>query len=530
MLKFLVLFGLISLTVNVNSQPPTIGLLFNNDNASEGYTLFTPEKNNDAYLINNCGEVVNSWTFSERPGLSSYLLENGNILHAGRDSLEIRDWDNNLVWSYAMDLNGLVQHHDIEPLPNGNILCLLRDNYTPTEIIAEGRDPGNIGTQFKLDRLVELSPVGTNDATIVWEWKFIDHFIQDFDNTKDNFGVVIDHPELIDLNFDNTEDVDFTHVNGIDYNADLDQIILSTRHLGEIHLIDHSTTTAEAAGHSGGNSNMGGDFLWRWGNPQVYDQGLPSDQKLFLQHDCKWVENGFDDAGKISVFNNDSDGSGTFSSIHLIEPDETAGVYAMMSGAFLPLDFDFSWNGNSMGQLVHETKKSGVQTLSNGNMLICETSKGQFTEIDQAGNQLWVYRNPTGLATYAQYTPDLEENNTIFRANKYLPNYPGFSGKDLSGQGIIEDQNEVSTTCLGDANLELYGMNEKNLKSNVIVDQIVFEKMPTSLTIFDLKGRIVSKLNQINSNTIQINLGIGMYILEIENQEGTVSREKIIVQ
>jgi hypothetical protein len=39
---------------------------------------------------------------------------------------------------------------------------------------------------------------------------------------------------------------------------------------GEILQIMHSTTTVQAATHSGGNSGMGGDILYRWGNPSNY--------------------------------------------------------------------------------------------------------------------------------------------------------------------------------------------------------------------------------------------------------------------
>ena len=71
------------------SQAPSIGLLHKVDDVAQGYTLFSPEGTNKSYFINNCGEKINEWTFTESPGLTAYFLENGNILRAGRDSLEI---------------------------------------------------------------------------------------------------------------------------------------------------------------------------------------------------------------------------------------------------------------------------------------------------------------------------------------------------------------------------------------------------------------------------------------------------------
>lgn len=63
------------------------------------------------------------------------------------------------------------------------------------EAIQAGRDPNNL-TQEKLfnEQILELKPVGANGANIVWEWNIKDHLIQDFDATKDNFGVVEDNP------------------------------------------------------------------------------------------------------------------------------------------------------------------------------------------------------------------------------------------------------------------------------------------------------------------------------------------------
>ena len=104
-MKTLLLFIVFVSGISV-AQQPSIGLRYFTGEASSGYVLFTPEKNNDVYLVNECGEMVNKWTFSEMPALTVYLLENGNLLRSGKDSLEIRSWDNELVWSYALTDNG----------------------------------------------------------------------------------------------------------------------------------------------------------------------------------------------------------------------------------------------------------------------------------------------------------------------------------------------------------------------------------------------------------------------------------------
>ena len=59
--------------------------------------------------------------------------------------------------------------------------------------------------------------------------------------------------------------------------------------MNEIYVIDHSTTTEEAAGHSGGLSGKGGDILYRWGNPQNYQRGNSQDQILISQHSVNWI-------------------------------------------------------------------------------------------------------------------------------------------------------------------------------------------------------------------------------------------------
>jgi len=533
-MKYLLNNALLSVFLIIHSfafSQNTVGLLYSDFNTSEGYTLFSPEKNTSVYLINNCGEIINEWTFTENPGATCYLLDNGNLLRAGKDSLQIRDWNNNVVWTYAMNENALLQHHDIEPLPNGNILCLITDKYTAAEIAAEGRDPNNVAANFKLDKIVELEPVGINNANIVWEWKFIDHFVQDFDNTKPNFGIVVNSPELIDLNYDNGFNNDYTHVNSVDYNVNLDQIMLSARHLSEIYIIDHSTTTAEATSHTGGNSNMGGDILWRWGNPQVYDQGTIADQNLFRQHDAKWVQSGNLDDGKISVFNNDGDGSAIFSSIHLIEPEINNNIYTKTAGKFNPLNFDWSWNGSFLGSLVYESKKSGVQSLPNGNMLICESSKGNISEITKTGNELWVYKNPTGNTIYNQFQTILNSDNGIFRAEKYPNNFIGFSGQNLTPQGIIENQNDSSDDCILTTKIEELTNHNTSIVNPSRNGVLQFNKFVfyDKIIISDINGRKALKKDNFSGTQLNMNLSSGMYYVHLI-QDKTKEILKIIVE
>ena len=112
-------------------------------------------------------------------------------------------------------------------------------------------------------------------------------------------------------------------MNAIDYNPDLDQIALSVRGNSEVWIIDHSTTTAEAAGHSGGKRGKGGDLLYRWGNPLTYRAGTASDQRYFQQHDVEWVRPGYPGAGNLTCYNNGL-GRGNYSTVDEFTPAMTA--------------------------------------------------------------------------------------------------------------------------------------------------------------------------------------------------------------
>jgi len=206
------------------------------------------------------------------------------------------------------------------------------------------------------------------------EWHAWDHLIQDYDPARDNYGAVVDHPELIDINLNVSGiQADWNHINSIDYNEEFDQILLSSRNQNEIWIIDHSTTPEEAAGHTGGNSGKGGDILYLWGNPQACHTGNADDQKFFGQHDAQWIEPGCPGEGNILVFNNGQGRpDGTYYSIEeIIPPVANNGSYALTPGyAYGPEEPTWAYNDKNPTDF-YANHISGVQRLPNGNTLIC---------------------------------------------------------------------------------------------------------------------------------------------------------------
>src|SRR5438067_61912 len=61
-------------------ERPKVGLLVNESKACKGYTLLASTFANKTYLIDMEGRVVQSWKSDCNPGLSAYLLDNGNLL------------------------------------------------------------------------------------------------------------------------------------------------------------------------------------------------------------------------------------------------------------------------------------------------------------------------------------------------------------------------------------------------------------------------------------------------------------------
>jgi len=402
----------------------------------DGYILYSPMCSTTTYQIDYQGNIIHTWPNSNLPAYSVYSLENGNILRSARHSLNAGGmvqeiaWNGDIIWQYVYDSDGDLSHHDIEPLPNGNVLMIAWETKTDIEAIAAGRDPNlQQGSLLMPDHIIEVQPTSPTSGDIVWEWHVWDHLVQDYDPSKENYGVVADHPELINLNFFSQHSIeisDWTHLNSVDYNEDLNQILLSSWYFNEIWVIDHSTTTEEAAGHTGGNSGRGGDLLYRWGNPQTYHAGTAADQKFFGQHDAQWIEAGCPGYGNILVFNNGLDRpDGAYSSIEeLLPPLNQNGTYTYTPGLpYQPATLVWIFTTTNPTDFYSQTI-SGCQRLPNGNTLVCDGRHGIFFEVTPEKEIVWEYTNP--------YPNNLI--NQVFKV-LYLP--PGSPGSDLDGDGAL---------------------------------------------------------------------------------------------
>jgi len=450
-----------------SGQTQTVGLFLNNAAATApGYVLLPPMHNGMTYLIDNNGQIVHSWNSGNyEPGRMAYLLTNGHLLRAdslpnqgppigGGDGGQIREynWSGNVLWTFQYCASTYCLHHDFKPLPNGDIIALMDEVKTPADMAAAGVRPdilqsGGDGNIYP-DAVVEIQPTYPSGGNIVWQWHAWDHLVQNYDSTRPDYGTPAAHPELVDPNATYPSKIAafWNHMNAIDYNSDLDQIMLSVRGNSEVWIIDHSTTTAQAAAHTGGKYGKGGDLLYRWGNPAMYSAGTAAGEMLYQQHDAQWIAAGLPGAGDALIYDNGVNRPvGQYSSADEMDPPVlSSGSYALASGsAYGPKTLAWTYAATGTNQM-YTPDIGGAERLPNGNTIICFGTLGTIEEVTASGTVVWKYVSPVvqgGPLSQGQ-TPGLDvknENlNAVFKVRKYAPDYAGLVGQDLTPKGTIE--------------------------------------------------------------------------------------------
>lgn len=358
-----------------------------------GYTLIGTTNTTSVILMDTNQVTFKTWSgLSQSTGYSVFLEPGGTLVRACKGGttpagapggpicgkIQKHDYAGNLVWDYSIYGADYISHHDIQPMPNGNVLAIVYHKVAAADVTAAG---GTQAIDMWPDKIIEIQPNGLNGGTIVWEWRIWDHIMQNTDPNKPNyFANVVDHPERLNLNYKQTKD--WIHMNGVDYNPILDQVAFSSHNMSEWYVIDHSTTTAEAAGHTGGNSGKGGDFLYRWGNPAAYNAAGTTILKV--THDAHWIPEGCPNAGRLAGFNNQGVSPNQSAADQIITPVNGYNYDLVAGQAYSPASYTdrHACNGYS-------SNMGGTQQFPNGNQLICIATSGKVYEINAAGTQLW---------------------------------------------------------------------------------------------------------------------------------------------
>lgn len=444
-----IIYFLIIFPNRVFSQK-TVGVTkYRQGNLENGYILLPPMNSNKTFLIDKCGKMIKMWKSDYLQGMHAYLLDDGSLLKAGNIAdtnymtagkggiLEKFSWDGKLLWSYKISNDSLAQHHDFYPMKNGNILVVAWHGIPASEAEARGRKPGtSFGKKLWSERILEIKPKGTDDAEVVWQWSLVDHLVQHEDVLKPDYDMISNHPELVDINYFKNSDPDWIHVNSIDYNAELDQIMITCHHLNEVWVIDHGTTTAEAASHSGGKRGKGGDLLYRWGNPQVYQMGNSMSQKFYGQHNAHWIPKSFKDGGSIMVFNNGLGRFPSFSSVEIFTPSQISAGNYTQNLPYGPSSQSWIYK-DSIPSKFYSMVISGAERLPNGNTLICSGVSGKIFEIGKSNTIVWEYINPVITDTVIT-DGENPTANSVFRCHFYADTFSGFKNKTLTPGNPLE--------------------------------------------------------------------------------------------
>ncbi|MDA9067666.1 aryl-sulfate sulfotransferase [Flavobacteriaceae bacterium] len=376
----------VSLTENIE--------VYNPDLISNDYILAVENSSTTSYLLNKEGDKIFTWNFTNTTGNDLELLNDGSIIGLFKNENPSIDFGgfggtakiiNNsgiTIWEYTVSDNNSIAHHDVEILPNGNVLMIVWERIQNQIAVENGVDFEN---DIFIEKIIEIN---RSSNTVVWEWNSWNHIIQDKFESLPNYGDINENPNKININYtvDNPPggnffiNGDIMHANGLDYDESNDLIYLSVNYYDEVWVIDHSTTLDESNSSSGGNYDKGGDLIYRFGNPNTYNS--LGDKIFDKQHFPNLLEDGEVGEGNILIYANGL-------------ADQQSTIYELE----MPTNFDLLPNSNNEPNIVwsftdenlYANKLSGAIRLSNGNTLITESDYG-FWEVTMDGEVVWKYK------------------------------------------------------------------------------------------------------------------------------------------
>ena len=511
---------------------------------SSGYTLFGTR--GKSYLIDFEGHVVHTWNMGTNPRFT----EAGTLLDAvggnpsDQNTWKELDWSGNTVWQYTETRTNYHGHHDFTKIYNPKLgdstfLYIANKDLTAQQCLNAGCDPSNNYTGAQMDALVEVDRSGN----VIWEWWFFYHVVQDIDPTKPTYGIIASTPGKIDLNIrGNPVKSDWMHCNSLDYNEDLDLVVVNSVH-GEFYVIDHGNTFLpnNPAGSIALAATSTGDFLYRFGDPAKYDRGDPPSvldnwekataghKQLGGSHDIQWIRPGLPGAGHFLVFNNSQNLFELSAQSGIVEVNPYLNSAGVNTGSFVnPPDAGYNVVNSPDPNLMKEKKNvsrqvvwryssknntsffstigSSAQRLPNGNTLVCSMNDGHFFEVAPADTSIvWEYINPMTRDGIKQIKTDhYPTYNGVFRAYRYAADHPALTGHDLTPgptmtgadpDYITPEELDVADRSAIPASGNTLGQNRPNpFSDGTRIDYTIAEAGTVSLTIYNLSGGKIREL------------------------------------
>ncbi len=558
-----------------------------------GYTLFGTR--GTSYLIDMEGHVIHTWNIGTNPRFT----EGGTLLDAvgGNPSnsnvWKELDWNGNTVWQYTESRTGYYPHHDFAKIYNPKLgdstfIYIANKDLTPAQCLAAGCDTTSNYTGAQVDVIVEVNKQGT----VIWEWWFFDHIVQDLYPSKPNYGVVKNKPGKINVNLaGNRVQKDWMHCNSLDYNQQLDQIVINSVH-GEFYVIDHGNTfiANQPANSIALAATTAGDFLYRFGDPAKYNQGNPPSiltnweksttghKQIGGAHDIQWIKAGLPGAGNFLVFNNAENLFELTPQSYIVEINPYLDSNLTVNTSYVnPPNAKYNFVSSPDMNLMKEKKNvskqvvwmyssknntsfystigSSAQRLPNGNTLVCSMNDGHFFEVKPSDTSIvWEYINPMTRDGIKKVKVDnYPTYNGVFRAYRYAATHPALVGHTLT-PGATMTGNTPNYFTPSDLTFvkefeqpkptgDVLNQNYPNpFSTNTTIDFSLNESKLVTLEVFDFNGGHVKTLvnrnyttgnysvtwDATNDSGSKVASGIYVYILKGNNQQ--LSKKMVLIK
>lgn len=357
--------------------------------------LVSTTKDKEVHLVSPSGEVLNVWYTDFFAGAASYLDADKNLWRAERTPGETFDtggrggqiskysWDGELLWRFVYDGFEKTLHHDFSVLPNGNVLAIAWNRIGEQELVDLGRQPNitDLG-ELWVDSIIEIQPNGADSGEIVWEWRLLDHLVQDIDPLLPNYGSLVENRDKFDINFqsDEKDSRDWNHMNSIDFNPDTNEVMVSVRASDEVWIIPKNDAPSSTG------------ILFRYGNNSLFGGANTPEKSFFGQHNAYWHATDSSDES-IIVFNNGDESERQYSQVVELNRYNPDNVHKVL------------YDGNESG--LFASFLSGAQLLPDDSLLITDGPSGECFTVNS--DTTWRYST-------SRYR---DENFQIFRCTAY---------------------------------------------------------------------------------------------------------------